>query len=143
MRLSLKKKRSKLKKKFLIGYIFILLIAFSAIAYFTINNNLFMNQSISPVPSGLSRDSGGSLSTKDQLIKIFTEKKIAVESLSLASESAIMVKFKTGGEAIFSSLRPLEQQVSSLQRIENRLTIEGKVLKRIDLRFNKPVVSFE
>lgn len=43
---------------------------------------------------------------------------------------------------VFSSERDIEWQVSSLQSILSRLTIEKKRPTLIDLRFNKPIVKF-
>lgn len=51
------------------------------------------------------------------------------------------VKLKKN-EAIFSPDKPIKPQVASLQLILSRSRIEGKIPKKIDLRFEKPVVTF-
>jgi len=52
------------------------------------------------------------------------------------------VELRDGGELILSSKKDLENQLSSLQLILSRLTIEGKKLKKLDFRYDNPVVSF-
>jgi hypothetical protein len=46
------------------------------------------------------------------------------------------------GEVILSSKKDIGSQLSSLQLMLARLTIEGKKLKVLDFRFDNPVVSF-
>lgn len=48
-----------------------------------------------------------------------------------------------GPLVIFSSQKELDFQLDSLQLIFSRAKIEGKDLKRLDLRFDKPVVVYE
>jgi cell division septal protein FtsQ len=52
----------------------------------------------------------------------------------------IQVSFKEGLEVVFSSEKEASIQVGSLQLILSRTKIEGKSLKRVDLRFDKPVI---
>jgi hypothetical protein len=44
------------------------------------------------------------------------------------------------GEVLLSSKKDLQVQIASLQVIYNRLTMEGKQFRKLDLRFSKPVV---
>lgn len=46
-------------------------------------------------------------------------------------------------EVYISKKIDLETQVASLQLINSRLTIEGKTFKRIDFRYEKPVMVLE
>lgn len=49
-----------------------------------------------------------------------------------------------GGERIvFTSKKPLEPQISSLQLLISRLTIEGKRIEKLDFRYDKPVISLK
>jgi cell division septal protein FtsQ len=70
------------------------------------------------------------------------KKKIAFLSASLNLDNSFTVELKEGGEIILSSKKDLESQLSSLQLILSRLTIEGKKLKKLDFRYDNPVVSF-
>lgn len=52
------------------------------------------------------------------------------------------VTFENGLLAIFTFEKSIPGQVTSLQMIMNRFKIEGKKPKRVDLRFEKSVVTF-
>lgn len=60
-----------------------------------------------------------------------------------ASNSAYHIIMKDGGYVILSSQKDLRAQLSSLQFILSRLTMEGKLFTRLDLRFEKPVLVFK
>ena len=53
-----------------------------------------------------------------------------------------IVNLKGGREVLLSDTGDMEKQVSSLQLVLNRLKIEGKDFKRLDLRFKTPVIVF-
>lgn len=55
----------------------------------------------------------------------------------------LKVKLTSGEELLFSEDKDLDTQISSLQLILSRLTIEGKRFDRIDLRFDKPIIQFK
>ena len=59
-----------------------------------------------------------------------------------ASDSAHIVLLKDNGEVDISDNKNINSQISSLQLILSRLTIEGKKFKRLDLRFDKPIIEF-
>ncbi len=56
------------------------------------------------------------------------------------SEKGILVRLKDELEVFFSFQKEATAQVGSLQLILSRTKIEGKRLKRVDLRFDKPVI---
>lgn len=77
------------------------------------------------------------------------DKQIHVESLEISSRSGILtLKIQNGPIVLFSDTDNIDQQISSLQLIIRRLTIDkgtsGNIKKpsRIDLRFSNPVVEF-
>ena len=67
---------------------------------------------------------------------------IPFSSVHVASDSSYVVILKSGGEVIMSPNKNVQNQISSLQLILSRLTIEGKQFKSLDLRYDKPVVVF-
>ena len=58
-------------------------------------------------------------------------------------EENLQVKLREGVVVNFSLRKEREEQFDSLQVILDRHRIEGKPVKRIDLRFDKPVVVYE
>lgn len=53
-----------------------------------------------------------------------------------------IVYLKDQGEVYLNLDKNLALQMSSLQLILSRLTIEGKKFKKLDLRFEKPIIEF-
>ena len=72
--------------------------------------------------------------------KALSKNKIEFESV-VASGSSYVVQLKSGGDVTFSSEKDTLKQISSLQFILSRLTMEGKLFSRLDLRFDKPVIT--
>ncbi len=73
------------------------------------------------------------------LVSLLTKIDIKPE-IARVSKEEIVVFLKEGPEVVFSSQKEPAAQVGSLQLILSRTKIEGKRLKRIDLRFDKPVI---
>ena len=78
-----------------------------------------------------------------ELKKELQAKKILYDKIKVSSEGAYMVKLKTGEDIILSPDKDLKHQLSSLQVIYSRLTMEGRSLRKLDLRYDKPVVVFK
>ena len=67
---------------------------------------------------------------------------INFSSVKIASDSSYLVTLQDGSQVILNQNKNLQNQISSLQLILSRLTIEGKRFKSLDFRYDKPVVSF-
>ena len=59
----------------------------------------------------------------------------------LLSDQAVEVLLKNKTQVLFASQKEISFQLDSLQLIFNRAKIEGKEIKKIDLRFDKPVIN--
>lgn len=68
---------------------------------------------------------------------------ISFGKVTTNSDGSLSVKLKDESEIIFSSKKSVTSQITSLQLMLSRLTIEGKKLKSLDFRFDNPVVSFK
>ena len=77
-----------------------------------------------------------------QLIKYLRQYGIAVSDYILGSDYSLSIK-TNDLEVLFSLDKDIKKQVASLQVILSRSKIEGKVLNRLDLRFEKPVAVFK
>lgn len=64
-----------------------------------------------------------------------------VISLSIIGEKVIEASISGGIKIIFKT-EEIEKQISSLQLILPRFKIEGRIPKKIDLRFEKPIIIF-
>ncbi len=65
------------------------------------------------------------------------------QETKILSSRNIEVKLDKGLLVIFSSQKEMDFQLDSLQFIFSRAKIEGRKIKKIDLRFDKPVVVYE
>lgn len=79
---------------------------------------------------------------KQQLRSLLSKNNIPFSRIDSASDSSFLVELQNGGKILFSSSLPTNQELSSLQLILSRLTIEGKRLNLLDFRFDKPVITF-
>jgi hypothetical protein len=78
---------------------------------------------------------------KAHVEKNLKEKKILFTEVSL-SDYSYLVNIKDNGQVRLSQEKDINDQISSLQKILNQLTIEGKPFKSIDFRFSEPIISF-
>lgn len=99
----------------------------------------------SPIPESFIEGDvvSGAIFAKNPMEEIIHDLKsahVSFDRVYASSESAYIVTRKEGGEIILTANKDIALQVATLQLILTRLTIEGKSLSRIDLRFDKPVV---
>ena len=142
------KKTARKKNKFLLYAPFVLIFLFFLLFFYAVRLYLpsIFNKSafVSPIAFSIKEKigvlSGGS--SNKELENLLSQKNIAFSSISVLSDSSYLVKLSTGEEIIFSGTKAMPPQVSSLQLILSRLTIEGKKLKILDFRYDNPVVSF-
>lgn len=62
-------------------------------------------------------------------------------SAKFISSQDLEVKYQSGLLVLFSTAKEIKNQLDSLQLILERTKIEGERLERVDLRFDKPVVT--
>jgi len=67
---------------------------------------------------------------------------VAFESLSLIKQNLIIVKTTFSAYAVFDFHKPLNSQVASLQYILSNIKIGERKPTKIDLRFDKPVLTY-
>lgn len=89
---------------------------------------------------------GDRLVYKDILIALYYQKSLddlglIIDSIDISGFD--MIVFKVGGhEFVFSSNIDKEKTMFAVEKIIKNFRIEGKDYKKIDLRFDKPVVTF-
>ncbi len=140
------KKRPKGKRWFLKSISIFFLCLFVLLAYYLPTHYFFKKASfISPIPQvkTKSSQSKSTVSQRENLTALLKRSTIAFVDVSLSSDSSFTVLLATGEEILFSPQKNLESQISSLQLIASRLTIEGKRFSRLDFRFDKPVITLK
>lgn len=127
------KRKNKIFKK-----IFLLLILVIIILVFTLSRNFNALTNRNSVVSPLAKTTSSNVKLEEILLR----ENIPFSTINVASDSSFIVYLRDGGEVSISQKKNLESQISSLQVILSRLTIEGKKFKSLDLRFDKPVIVF-
>ena len=83
------------------------------------------------------------IETINGISRVLKEKHIVFSGVFPFDHTSYLVKLVSGEEVLFTSTKPVVQQVSSLQLILSRLTIEGKRVLRVDFRFDTPVLTMQ
>jgi hypothetical protein len=73
--------------------------------------------------------------------KALIDKNISFSTVSLSDYSYLII-LQNNEQIRISESKDIVKQITSLQRILNQLTIEGKSFKSIDFRFTEPIISF-
>ena len=134
-------KKRKIKNKFfqqikiffiaLIGMLALLGFVYSVFTFFIPQKQLFIS------PLALQKNI-----KRNQIDVLLQKSGIQFASVENAKDSTYLVNLKDGGQVIITQDKNIENQISSLQLILSRLTIEGKRFKSLDFRYDKPVVLF-
>jgi len=131
----LKKEKSKQRLKVAFIILVFLLISITLLAYLSTHYSFGRKTYISPLAQG-------KLAASNSLEENLISARIFFKTISSSSDGSFVVVLADGGRIILSSKKDIKSQISSLQLILSRLTIEGKKLKTLDFRFDNPVVSF-
>ncbi|HZE87079.1 MAG TPA: hypothetical protein VE090_02615 [Methylomirabilota bacterium] len=135
------KNRKKTIKR-ITGIIIVIVLIGGITGYVFITKFLHKSQYISPIAHKIatlnSAESKNMLVLKDSL----DEKQIAYKSI-VASGTSYKIIFRDNSEVIVSSQKNIRLQISSLQYITSRLTMEGRRFSRLDLSFDKPIIVFD
>lgn len=139
-----KKHKHPIKKVFWLGiFVFCLAMILGGGVYYYVAIKLHQPAYISPLAAVLSAQLP---SQEDKrlvtLKKQLAGKKIDFSSI-VASESSYAVLLPNGSQVVLSSEKDVSLQISSLQFILSRLTMEGREFSRLDLRFDKPIIVFK
>lgn len=120
-------------------FLLILLFGISSIGI-TVFYTIPQNHYISPLASNFSLQQAlGTEVTQDMIKEKLKKSRFSVKN-STDYDNGYLVTLSTDEKIIFSKNKPLEEQISSLQLISSRFTIEGKHFVQLDLRFDRPVI---
>ncbi len=135
----LQKRKNRKNRKYFryLGILFTILgISFISYTAFVLTSSyIFAKPVMSPLPKNFK-------SQNVDIKELLKKEKIDFIEVNRATDSSYLVHLQDGATAILSPKKNLEQQVRSLQIVLSRLTIEGKRLRSLDFRFDKPVIAF-
>lgn len=136
MQKNLRKKRNHIKRIviFYSSFLIVLVAIFAALNFqnFTFNKPLVSPLALKKITS--------KITDKPALEQLLHQKKIKYKKILVASDSSYLVQLEDGSNVIFSQNKDSAEQLSSLQLIQSRFTIEGKRFSRLDLRFDNPII---
>lgn len=78
-------------------------------------------------------------STKQTIESLLKSHAIVYSSIN-EDQNKYIVYLQNGEKVLFDAQKPIDTQISSLQLLLSRLTIEGKHFETLDFRYNKPVI---
>ncbi len=136
------KKTAKKRKIKVFSGLFVFFLVFGSGLYLyisRINKPLY----ISPLPrSVLGSESSDYDKMHSAITNGFKALRLDIDNISQTNDGYIIV-LKNKSHIILSKSRDITSQISSLQFILTRLTMEGKLFTQLDLRFDKPVIRFK
>jgi hypothetical protein len=99
---------------------------------------------ISPIPDSFQGKRPILDDTTTQAIKkMLAKHSISYKQIYTTKEGDYLIKLNPEGEVLLTQNAALEQNISSLQLVLARITMEGKQFSRLDFRFEKPVIVFK
>ncbi len=128
--------------------IFLFVIVCFFFALYSVYKRLTRQLLISPLPSSVTDVRGVKTQIKnttfvDVLKENLSKNDVQFSDIQESSGSAYLVKLSNGSSVLFSAKKDAGGQVSTLQVVSSRLTIEGKGFSLLDLRFDNPVIVFK
>jgi len=136
MQKSIRKKRTAFRR-IIIVYTSFVVILIGIFALLNSNKLSFGTPLVSPLAL---KNTPNKIVDQSTLEHMLTQQKIKYKKVSAASGASYVVELEDGSEVIFSSSKDSAYQLSSLQLILSRFTIEGKRFSRLDLRFDNPII---
>jgi hypothetical protein len=76
-----------------------------------------------------------------ELTRLLTQYNIHYTSIS-ETKDEYLITLNPKQQIVITRKKDISSQISSLQVLLPRLTMEGREFRRLDLRFNKPVVTY-
>lgn len=131
----LKKEKIKSRTKTIFIVLFFLSAILILIEYLFLNFSFGRTTYISPV-------SKNTISNTIALEKELEKSNILFKNITNSQDGNLQVELSDGSTVIFAQKKDIKNQISSLQLVLTRLTIEGKKLKSLDFRFNNPIVTY-
>ncbi|EKD85931.1 MAG: hypothetical protein ACD_37C00574G0002 [uncultured bacterium] len=112
------------------------------IGLFMIALSLFFTAYLEKKPKPLSPLSKNQKSVNTAVEESLKKKNISFQSIDTANDLSIVVKLDKNKEVVIDPDKDIGEQLSSLQLIIAQLKIEGKSFKRLDFRYQKPIITF-
>ena len=98
---------------------------------------------VSPLPSLQALASPSNDDEQVALIKkALKERSITFTSVE-NNDSQFLIKLENGGNVTLSAKKDIILQISSLQFVLSRLTMEGRQFRTLDLQYDKPIIVFK
>lgn len=130
------KRERKMLAKFRLGSLLVI------VGLFMIAISLFYTRYLEEKPEPISPLSKNQTTTNLSLEKKLKEKNITYVLIETNKDLSYRVVLNDKSEVIIDPKKNIDQQLSSLQLIIQQTKIEGKAFRRLDFRYQKPIIAF-
>ena len=79
----------------------------------------------------------------EKIKKLLSKGKIQYATITRGPGKSYLITLTTGEEILLTSDETVLRHISSLQVILSRLTMDGRRVKRLDFRYDKPVITYK
>lgn len=128
-----KQKKDATKKKLAVFLIFSGLIIINALLIY----RAFFEKP-KPILSPMSKNQ---ISSTEIFEKKLKDSRILYKSFTTEKDLNYLIELRSGAQVLIDAHKDFGEQLSSLQLILKQLKIEGKALKRLDFRYEKPIIT--
>ena len=132
--LTKKQKKHNFRKRLAVGIFFSGLAVGAAVLFY-----LAFFHKTPEILNPLSRDQ---TSAGIKITEMLKKKNIPYKRVATSKDLTYKIILSKDSEVIIDPKKDIELQLSSLQLILKRLKIEGKTFRRLDFRYQKPIISF-
>lgn len=129
-----RQKKEALKHRYGIVFVFLGLLIIAVCLFF-----LAFFDKPEPLINPLSKNQ---TSSTKKLADVLKKKNVSYVSITTQNDLNYKITLDNKGEVIINPNKDLDAQVSSLQLILSQLKIDGKAFKRLDFRYEKPIITF-
>lgn len=141
-------KKDKIKKRVKLAtfltFLFLLVITFSILGGKNFKRTLFKNKEakeiIKPVPDYLLEKNFKTGELEKKIKAVLDKLGLKIKKIEQKNETEVEI-YTEDMVILINQEKELEQQLASLQVLLERFKIEGRRIKKIDLRFKSPVVE--
>lgn len=136
-----KRKTHKKRKKLfgVVALVCIVIAFFAGVVY--VSRTFFGISLVSPIPldTSFNLPSRNTTAKTTEVERFLKENDIPYQSVRIASDSSILVSLTENGD-VYLSQENYPEELTTLQVIVSKITMEGKRFSRLDLRFERPVI---
>lgn len=117
----------------------VITISLGILSIFTVINSSTI---VSPLPVALGQRLTSTSSGDETTVKMLLAKEKIQYTTVTTAHTDIIISLNGKQQVLLTKKKDIRAQISSLQVLLPRLTMEGREFRKLDLRYDKPVVTY-